>query len=336
MHKICLSLCLFLLIHLPGMAQRPMNEQDSAKVLLRKVFDTVEQHSVYRPVEGWGSLESRIFHEFDSIEGYKSLTPRVKALFEATGDHHSFLTLDKKRAGTGFFDTLSIREVLREAAVSSPRLKAQVLPEGYAYLRISGYNNDISVFSQSIQDSLCSLLSNKPKGLIIDLRLNEGGSIYPLFTGMGQVIGNGTFAYWARAEGKPQTRIGLKKGNLLINKITAASVNMACGVPSQMKVAVLLSQITASAGEHLAIALKGRPNTLFIGEKTLGLTSGVSVFNVYGHKLGLSTAFMADRNGTLYKQAVLPDVELVEGDNFDNLLLDTKVNAALNWFQSTK
>ncbi|WP_205503999.1 S41 family peptidase [Rufibacter psychrotolerans] len=93
------------------------------------------------------------------------------------------------------------------------------------------------------------------------------------------------------------------------------------------------SQITASAGEMLAVAFKGRDQTLIMGEKTAGYSTMVSEFRLGNSYLGLSSSFIADRNGTVYEEYVQPDVEIVEGDNFEQLQADAKVQAALHWLK---
>ena len=113
-----------------------------------------------------------------------------------------------------------------------------------------------------------------------------------------------------------------------------ASVKPRCSCSGKTKVAVLLSQVTASAGEMLAIALKGRKNTIFIGEKTYGLTTGNVTFKIDGHLLAVSASFSEDRTGKIYNNAVTPDIEIIEGDNFFDISKDKKVLEAIMWFNS--
>jgi hypothetical protein len=62
----------------------------------------------------------------------------------------------------------------------------------------------------------------------------------------------------------------------------------------------------------------------------------VGAFMVKGYRLAIATFFTADRLGNIYKQAVMPDMELVEGDNFLQLLQDEKVLAAIQWLTAQK
>ncbi|MDE1190860.1 MAG: hypothetical protein PW786_01770 [Arachidicoccus sp.] len=47
----------------------------------------------------------------------------------------------------------------------------------------------------------------------------------------------------------------------------------------------------------------------------------------------LSSAYVSDRNGNIYKDGITPEVEITGGDNFDNLEKDSKVIAALKWLK---
>jgi C-terminal processing protease CtpA/Prc len=74
-------------------------------------------------------------------------------------------------------------------------------------------------------------------------------------------------------------------------------------------VAVLTDDATASSGEAIAVAFKGRPNTKSFGKPTCGISTAVRGFSFLdGSVLGLTVAIMADRNKTLYGKAIQPDV----------------------------
>jgi tryptophan synthase alpha subunit len=52
--------------------------------------------------------------------------------------------------------------------------------------------------------------------------------------------------------------------------------------------------------------------------------------------MNFATTFVADRNKTIYRSTVIPDVIVEEGDNFDELLKDKKIIIALDWFKRNK
>ena len=82
---------------------------------------------------------------------------------------------------------------------------------------------------------------------------------------------------------------------------------------------------TASAGEVVAIAFKGRASNLFVGHPTAGeSTASASHVLSDGAVLALTTSVMADRRGVVYRRAVEPDVA-VAADPASDATLDQAV-----------
>jgi hypothetical protein len=318
-------------------AQATYSGADAVKATLIKVFEAVKQSSVYRHQVNWDELETNVLKESSSSLGFKDFKRRVKLLFSSIGDKHAALFINGKSIRA--IDTPMV--VLRSALVGQlkrthPELHTQTLENKYGYILVpsNSTKDNLQKLAQAIQDSLCKLMSERPDGIIIDLRVNEGGSIYPLFTGLHQLIGDGVFGAFTNFDGTSKTNWKLKKGKFYQREKIVASVKPNCSGSKKIKVAVLLSQITASAGEMLAIALKGRKNTIFIGEKTYGLTTGNVTFRIDGYLLALSASFTEDRTGKIYRSSVIPDIEMIEGDNFSDISKDKKVLEAIKWFNS--
>jgi C-terminal processing protease CtpA/Prc len=99
---------------------------------------------------------------------------------------------------------------------------------------------------------------------------------------------------------------------------------------------LLIGAATGSSGEFLAIALKGRHKTLFIGTSTAGYVTVVGGFDL--HEKGfmyISTGYGTDRNGNIYKKAIEPDITIAAPDSFNDLSNDAKVRAAIRWLTAT-
>jgi carboxyl-terminal processing protease len=47
----------------------------------------------------------------------------------------------------------------------------------------------------------------------------------------------------------------------------------------------------------------------------------------------LASGYEEDRNGKIYFQQIDPDIEILGGDNFENLLNDKKIEAAIKWIE---
>lgn len=307
---------------------------DTLRITLTKVFKTVKQNSVYRQQVDWNTLEKSIFQETRIPVSFDDFKRKVKLIFTGIGDKHAALFIKGKKI-TGADTPITFRpSLVYELQHSNVQLHTAMLQDIYGYILVPHNNtkDNLSQMAQAIQDSLCKLMSTPLEGIIIDLRSNEGGSIYPLFTGLHQLIGEGIFGAFTNLDGSFKEPWKLRKGKFLQQNKIVASVKSNCNSSKKMKVAVLISQVTASAGEMLAIALRGRENTIFIGENTYGLTTGNVTFKIDGHLLAVSASFSEDRTGKRYSSYVMPDIEIIEGDNFSDLSKDKKIMEAIKWF----
>ena len=315
-------------------SQQPNN--DTLKATLTEVFNTVKKFSVYRKQIDWNELETKILPNETHILTLAIFKHRIHQLFSCVGDIHGGLFLNHERVGANNmqFNTVS-HSFITQLRQSNRHLHTKTIGKyGYIFLPSTPSSENLHRLAQAIQDSLCVLNAQPLDGIIIDLRANEGGSIYPLFTGIHQLIGSGRVGAFTDFYGKKETQWKLRRGQLHQGKKIVAAVNSRCNYPKNIPVAVLLSPVTASAGEMLAIAMKGRSNAISIGEKTYGLTTGVSVFKIHNYLLGVSTSFSADRTGMVYRSSIRPEIEVVGGDDFNYIDKDAKVLTALKWFSS--
>ncbi len=309
--------------------------QENAQVLqalVQNVYDKAKKHSLYRKNVDWEILQQQIFSS--PIKTRADLEKKVALIFETLGDRHATLLYNGKRI---VYSKPTPSFVLRQALKVTPDPASngfigKLLEDGYAYIALrSPFKNDAPSL-QKYQDQLCALHLKNIKGIIIDLRLNEGGSIFPI-AAFGQLYGSELVGYNSTFDGLSGAW-KVKDGKFYQNKTLVAAVKNQCNGNDQIKIAVLISQITASSGEIMATAFKGRANTIFIGEKTYGLPTLNVEFNLgNAYYLGLSASFIADRNGTVYPDYLSPDIEMINGDNFADLKLDVKVKAAMDWFK---
>jgi C-terminal processing protease CtpA/Prc len=96
-------------------------------------------------------------------------------------------------------------------------------------------------------------------------------------------------------------------------------------------IAVLTNELTNSAGELVAIALRARPNTRSFGQRTNGLTTAPRGFVLSdGAALGVSTSYFADITGETYPEGIIPD-DVIPGRG-DPLFRDPAVpQEAIDW-----
>jgi carboxyl-terminal processing protease len=184
--------------------------------------------------------------------------------------------------------------------------------------------------AQRLNDSLCYLLNKNAKGIIVDLRLNGGGNMYPMMLGLQQLQGEEKIGSFIAGK---QESWYIKDNNFLLDTTMLASIVPKCTVNAQnLPVVVLIGRGTGSSGEFLTMSLKGRNNTKFIGTKTAGYVTVISGIPINeAAYLYLSTGYGEDRKGNMYKDPIEPDVTLETPDSFNDIENDEKVKAGIKW-----
>ena len=153
-------------------------------------------------------------------------------------------------------------------------------------------------------------------GWVIDLRGNVGGNMWPMLLAIGPLLGDGLAGSFVG--GDTVIRWGYTGGAAWYGSDTLGRVSSPLPPTRLPAIAVLTGPLTASSGEAIAIAFRGRPGARSFGQPTGGLSTSNQGFRLTdGSKLILTTGIDADRTGRRYGAAVEPD-ELVP----DSLALD--------------
>jgi len=63
------------------------------------------------------------------------------------------------------------------------------------------------------------------------------------------------------------------------------------------------------------------------------VTSNAGPFYVDGQQVFVMSSLISDKYGKIYNDGLLPDIQIVEGDDFNDLTKDAKVSAALRWLK---
>ena len=104
---------------------------------------------------------------------------------------------------------------------------------------------------------------------------------------------------------------------------------------SDLPIAILMDNSSASAAEVVVAIFVGQPNTKLFGKPSTGLTTAnEAVFLSDGSLLHIATLYLADRNKTIYEQGIDPDVEVeFNGKVGEDLENDPVVLKAIEWMK---
>lgn len=281
---------------------------------LEEAYTIMFENSIRRDVINWEGFRTRYDARIAAVQP-ESIEDAHGIIFLAVGwlgDSHSL-----------FMPPGEVDSWVGDQRVPESRFEAQLVEGAYGYIAVpsfsSGSDESNNEFATVLQAKIAEIDQQQPCGWIIDLRTNYGGNMWPMIAGVGPILGEGIFGENIRADGgtivwRYEDGQGWW-GDELLAQTNAQPVELHEVLPPT---AVLLGRGTASAGEAVAIAFKGRPNTRFFGQTTAGLTTAPEPYILSdGAIIFLSDSYMGDRNGRAYKSNVVPDEEIYFGDSLD-------------------
>ncbi|MDU0368867.1 S41 family peptidase [Hymenobacter endophyticus] len=317
---------------------------DSVQAFLDKSLTLLETYSLERNAVNWPQLRQTVQQKAQGAQSVRALLPIYPFVFEQLKDDHGWLTHKGKTykwrnpARTPYANL-----AVKAALAKKPGVLVKMLPGNIGYVQLPGINAGGSLQAMRdaalvVQDSLCRLNPDKAKAWIIDLRLNDGGAMAPMLAGLAPIIGDGHLGGFVDKDGKPDQQWYLRQGNFYMDTMQVTTLQNRCPVRRTNKpVAVLLSGMTASSGEIVAISLRGRPATRSFGEPTYGATTANESYRISGSSyLTIAGMQETDRNNVVYKTSLTPDVPIAGGDNFTDIGKDAKIAAALKWLKKQK
>ncbi|NUQ24495.1 MAG: hypothetical protein HUU34_11135 [Saprospiraceae bacterium] len=316
-------------------------------VQVDSLYTFIKYNSILRNTVDWKSVDEQFAIKLKNAKSLKDTMQCFVSVLESLDDVHSQIYLNNQYFGhyPAFDDStlMKIKPINDMAILLTNKIKAALLLDKVAYVRVPScqvYNNqEINTFAQSLHDSIQAFSSQKVTGFIIDLRLNGGGNIYPMLSGLSSILGDRVVAYETDIDDNIVRQWEINNGNFIIGGYQATQISINSEIDFQKKpVVVLIGPVTKSSGSMTAIAFKGRQHTFFIGEPTAdGYTTSNGYFQFAPNLLlNFATNFVADRNKIIYKSSVNPDMVINSGDNFENLLDDKKIQAAIQWLSEQK
>lgn len=341
-----LTLCL--LIACAPLASAQEAPPDTSRAVIDSMYAAVQAEWLFRNEVDWDSLDAAFQAEVAAAPTFADALGAFRGVFGAAGDLHSAIyyagrgiAYRPRRTEPPTHDVSALIDLSREQ-VNQPR--GRPLADGVAYVSIPAYSvqgdSAISAAASELRDLVCDLAPSDPAheasgGWILDLRVNEGGNIHPMLSGLGDLLGDGPVFRTVLASGETQFDWSITDGVLSIDGYSAATVERRCPEAARGRVAVLIGPATLSSGQIAAVAFAGWDRARLFGDPT---AEGYATSNRYmqfapGLALNLSTAFFQDRSGYTHPGIVLPD-EVVPGEwVLDAPEADPVVQRALAWLR---
>lgn len=302
----------------------PQAARKASKVLAAGLA-AIQAHALHAASVNWPAIEAAaIDMQADASLGFDEAQALQFAL-TSLGDGHSH-RIPPAAPGS--------------ASAARPTADVQRVPIGrVAYLPIPGFDGmdaeAESRFALQVRELILDPSAQPaPCGWILDLRNNGGGNMYPMLTGLWPLLGDGRLGDFVYAT--QRTEWGMEQGRLLGRgpQLPADGTKPGSSL-SDTPVALLIGPRTASSGEIVAVAFRGRASVRTFGERTAGLVSANRPIPLPdGSVLALTVAEISDRNGNLYPHGIDPEVR-TRGTPAGSIGSDEGVREASAWLEQT-
>lgn len=284
-------------------------------VVLNAAIRIVRANALRAGEVNWNQLEPELHAMAKDAKAPVDVYPAIRRLLASLGDHHS-----------SFMEPWQAHQEQVTGGPSSP--SSVVLKRGgIGYIDMPGYRGMKAdarrAFVAEMVGSIDKIALQARCGWVVDLRRDTGGSMLPMLSGLHPLLGDQPLGSFRYADGHRYSFGVANRYDKVLPQGPALE---------HAAVAVLLGPHTASSGEVVAVAFRGRPNTRSFGLPTAGLSTGNAVFALPdGSMIVLTTAVDVDRTGHAYGDKLTPDHTVEAATTPD---VDPTLDAAQAWLAS--
>ncbi len=325
---------LYLLIVIPFTCSA---QEPAVQSALENALQHTEQNSLYRNQVDWNEMKTRMRQMSTEADSIPDLKPAFDFMLESLNDTHGRVFYK------GGFLSFYSGELLEHLdgidwdiynEIQSGQVydfKTELIEKEIGYVRIVGLPmGDNQKMSDEIQHAVCQLIANGAQKWIIDLRYNGGGNMYPMVEGLTTIIGNGVVGGTHGLTEEENSVWKIENGDFYYDDFSV-QLEEECSLDHQPKIAVLLSNYTASSGEAVAVIVKNRPHTRFFGEKSNGKVTVTDWHQINDETfMSISVSYYKDRTGIIYDKYVDVDEEVDFNPKAD-LKEDEGLVRAIEW-----
>jgi carboxyl-terminal processing protease len=290
-----------------GVAQDPTDIAPAAREYLEHALRIMESEALKKAEVDWVQIRAEAYRAAAGAQHPRETYLAISSALWALGDNHS-----RFRPPLGELPA----ELQIVAARVQPEPEGRRLTDRVGYVSIPGFSGEgATAFARQILDLLLAADGPEVCGWVVDVRGNTGGNMWPMLEGLSPVLGDGVPGYFVAAD-----------DSWTPWHITTDEVESQSLARDQIAVALLQGPETASSGEAVVVAFRGRSETRTFGQRTEGLsTANRTIELADGAHLILTVAVYADRNRNIYGAAIEPD-ELIPVDTAEEAVLESAVD----------
>ncbi|WP_433853675.1 S41 family peptidase [Stenotrophomonas nitritireducens] len=284
-----------------------------------QMLGLLEHRALHRDRVDWTALRRDLAATDDPDRQRRLLSDAIN---RATAGHGGWMSAEEMREG---YRKRGARSSTTQAAVAAGAPETYPLDARLGLIRVGPYLPDPALprerqrdaerqHAHRLQDELWRQDDGSRCGWIVDLGDNTGGNMWPMLLGVGPLLpgradGPDVVGHFLDATGLQPWRY--REGAVWVGDALRLAPDDAARRLRRpdAPVALLQSARTASSGEAIVLALRGRPHSRSFGTPTMGYSTGnVPVTLVDGSTLLLTSTLMKDRNGLGDGARIAPDV----------------------------
>ena len=281
------------------------DNQSTPKGYVRHCVRLLDASALYADTPEWSAKKSEILAATKSLSSMDDAHAAVDEAARVAGGKHSSLREPVK-------DTTSYQEVAPEVVVLDDNILHIVLP---AHMGVkvsdSDYVHTVLDFLQEHSDA---------KGVVLDLRGNTGGNMYPMIASISPLLPDGTVL---RFKSRKRTIPVFLEAVVQSQGLTTGGIEK---LPSSTPVALLTDDMTASSGEATLLCFRGLDYARSFGAPTAGYASANTPYELAdGYSLVITQSCDLARTGEVFcDDPIEPDVNT-----------DTPLEDAIAWIVSS-
>lgn len=292
-------------LSLSALACGLIDNQSTPKGYVRHCVRLLDKHALYTDRPEWKEKRKEVLASAKAITSLDEAHSLVEEAAAVAGGKHSFLMAPIK-------DTASFQETVPEVKLLENAIVHVNLP-GHMGVKVSDslYIHTVLPFLQEHLDA---------KGVIVDLRENTGGNMYPMIASVSPLLPDGVIIRFKSR--KRTTPIPLDYVQRSYD-LSPADIGK---FPATTPVAVLTSERTGSSGEATLLCFRGLDNVKTFGAPSAGYASGnVTHLLADGYRFAITHSCDVARTGEVFcDDPIDPDVET-----------ETPLEDAINWIESS-
>ena len=296
--------------------------------ILDSILFLAKENSVNTNYIDWNKVTKKVKATLNLKDTSQyALAKPTQLLLTELNDFHGAIIINgnrfmgnvKKENNSTYTNNQEIASTLYQKSIEGYKININMLKKNIGYIEIPTINigadyGSIDLATNIIRDSICKLLSKKPIKLVIDLRTNVGGNLYPMLSGLGILFPDLKLGGDSKDGKMFNSNWELKNGDFYMSNYQMTSIPINCNCENKIKkYIVLTSRYTTSSGEAVASSLKGQQNIILMGEKTSGYSSTNSWFKITENIIfSPATAYYMSIDKTFHKNGIIPNIVIIE------------------------